>query len=324
MPESAPFRDDLAEGPPHAAAFWLTASDGVRIRVAHFPSQGGKGTVFLLPGRTEYIEKYGLVAAALVEGGFHVLAVDWRGQGLSDRLVGNPMVGHVDRFTDYQRDWAAMLDLARELGLPRRWHMMAHSMGGCIGLRALMDGSEMASAVFTGPMWGIEMSARVRPLARALSWSASRVGLGRAVTPGTSMKSYVAAEPFRDNLLTTDPEMYAYMRRQVAAEPRFGLGGPSLHWLHEALGECKRLAHRPSPAVPALCFLGSNERIVDTASIRSRMTHWPGGKLLLVDGAEHEVLMEKPGTRRQVIGSALSLYRRLSRKPEAALASASI
>jgi lysophospholipase len=42
--------------------------------------------------------------------------------------------------------------------------------------------------------------------------------------------------------------------------------------------------------------------------IRDRMTHWTGGKLLLVDGAEHEVLMENANTRRQVIGAAISLF----------------
>jgi lysophospholipase len=64
----------------------------------------------------------------------------------------------------------------------------------------------------------------------------------------------------------------------------------------------------PSPALPSLCFVGSNERIVDTTAIRERMTHWKGGKLLLVDGAEHEVLMESPNTRRQVTGAAISLF----------------
>ena len=58
--------------------------------------------------------------------------------------------------------------------------------------------------------------------------------------------------------------------------------------------------------------MGSNERIVDTTSIRERMTHWNGGKLLLVDGAEHEVLMEKPAIRRQITGSAISLFSRFS------------
>jgi lysophospholipase len=64
--------------------------------------------------------------------------------------------------------------------------------------------------------------------------------------------------------------------------------------------------------MPALCFQGSNERIVDTTSIRDRMTNWRGGKLLLDDGAEHEVLMENTNTRRQVTGAAVSLFSRFT------------
>jgi lysophospholipase len=310
-PDPAPYRDDLADGP-ETKAFWLRASDGVRVRASHAAAKDGKGTVFILPGRTEYIEKYGHTASDFVRAGFDVISIDWRGQGMADRIGANPMVGHVDRFLDFQKDWSALRGFARDRGAPGPWHMVAHSMGGCIGLRALMGGSDMASVVFTGPMWGIRMAGYLRPLAWALPRIAKTVGLGHLLAPGTSIKSYPASEPFESNLLTSDREMFDYMRGHVLAEPQFGLGGPSLSWLGSALDECAALAKMPSPAMPALCFVGSNERIVDTTSIRDRMTHWKGGKLLLVDGAEHEVLMEKPATRRQITGSAISLFSRFA------------
>lgn len=307
MADSAPYRDDLAEGP-DTNAYWLRTSDGVRIRAGHAAAPDSKGTVFILPGRTEYIEKYGRTAKDFVRAGFGVVAVDWRGQGMADRLGANPMVGHVDRFLDFQKDWSAVCAFARKAELPKPWHMVAHSMGGCIGLRALLNGSDMASVLFTGPMWGIQMAGYLRPVAWTLPRLAIALGQGHRLAPGTSIKSYPASEPFETNLLTSDREMFDYMRRHVESEPRFGLGGPSYAWLLSALQECAILATMPSPALPALCFVGSNERIVDTTAIRERMTHWKGGKLLLVDGAEHEVLMEGPNTRRQVTGAAISLF----------------
>lgn len=307
MEDPAPYRDDLADGP-DTQAVWLRTSDGVRIRVGHAASQDSKGTVFILPGRTEYIEKYGRTARDLVRGGFDVVSVDWRGQGLADRLGADPMVGHVDRFSDFQKDWSAVRAFAGKRDLPRPWHMVAHSMGGCIGLRALMSGSDMASVAFTGPMWGISMAHYLRPFAWILPRMAIALGQGHRLAPGTSIKSYPASEPFEQNLLTSDPDMFDYMRRHVEAEPLFGLGGPSYAWLSSALAECDALAAMPSPAIPALCFVGSHERIVDTVRIRDRMTHWKGGKLLLVDGAEHEVLMENANIRRQVTGAAISLF----------------
>ena len=307
MADAAPYRADLAEGP-ETEAFWMTASDGVRSRVGLARAGASKGTVFLFPGRTEYIEKYGHTTKDFVEAGFDTLTIDWRGQGFADRIGPNPMVGHVGKFSDFQRDWDAMRRFAQQTALPKPWHIVAHSMGGCIALRALMNGADISSVVFTGPMWGISMASYLRPVAWLLPRLAEALGQGHRLAPGTSIKSYMSSVPFEGNMLTSDPGMFEYMRRHVEQEPQFGLGGPSFSWLKSALEECQSLADLPSPAIPALCFQGSKERIVDTASIRDRMTNWRGGKLLLVDGAEHEVLMENANTRQQVTGAAVSLF----------------
>ena len=270
MIEPAPYRADLAEGP-QTDAFWLDSSDGVRIRVGHAKGTQVKGTVFILPGRSEYIEKYGHTSTDFVDAGFDVLSVDWRGQGLADRLTDNPLVGHVGRFQDFQKDWATLRGFAATQNLPRPWFMVAHSMGGCIGLRALVQGADMKAVVFTGPMWGITIAPYLRPLAWVLPYVAAMLGQGHRLAPGTSSESYLVASPFEDNMLTSNPEMFDYMRRHVLAEPKFGLGGPSLTWLRTALEECDALAGKPSPAIPALCFVGSQERIVDVA--RHTATH---------------------------------------------------
>ncbi|NBC88801.1 MAG: alpha/beta hydrolase, partial [Alphaproteobacteria bacterium] len=54
---------------------------------------------------------------------------------------------------------------------------------------------------------------------------------------------------------------------------------------------------RPSPCLPCLCFVGSNERIVDLPRIEGRMARWPGGRLEILQHAEHEVLMERNALR---------------------------
>jgi len=157
-------------------------------------------------------------------------------------------------------------------------------------------------------MWGIGMSAPMRPAAWALSWSSKHVGLSHVLTPGTASDTYVVTGEFNDNTLTTDPEMWDYMRRQSLAQPELQLGGPSMQWLHEALSECLALARKPSPPLPCLTFLGANERIVDTDRIHDRMRRWPGGRLVMVDGAEHEILMERPEIRNTVIEDLIAHF----------------
>lgn len=296
----APFYHDVAEGPESGTAHWLTTSDGVRIRLAHWRADAEKGTVLLFPGRTEYVEKYGRTAEAFASRGYAMLAIDWRGQGLADRLIKDRDAGFVDRFGDYQHDVAAVMSAAEKLDLPKPYFLVAHSMGGAIGLRAVMSGLPVNAAVFSAPMWGIQMAALMRPTAWALSWASKKAGLGHKLTPSTKAKTYVLAEPFEGNTLTHDSDMYLYMQEQMRRYPDMALGGPSMHWLHEALGELKKITAQPAPDLPCLTFLGDQEQIVDPAAIKSRMAGWQDGELVMIKGAEHEVLMELPEIREMI------------------------
>lgn len=291
--DQAPFYDDVAEGPANGQAVWARTSDGLRIRVGWWTPEGdAKGTVLIFPGRTEYVEKYGRDATTLTKAGYAVLAIDWRGQGIADRMIPNARIGHVGQFPDYQFDVAAALRVAEEAGLPRPWHLLGHSMGGCIGLRALYEGLPVASAVFSAPMWGIRLAAPTRPAAWALSWGGSRLGLGHLMSPGMKEDPYPLDVEFVENKLTSDEDMFNYMRRQLTSHPDLSLGGPSLHWLNQALGETLQLARRPAPTIDCLTFLGADEAIVDVARIHARMSSWTNGELVLLPGARHEVLME--------------------------------
>ena len=296
---AAPFYTDVADGPPGGYALWVQAADGVRLRAAIWPG-GDKGTVLLLPGRTEYIEKYGRAAADLAARGFTTLSVDWRGQGLADRALPDRMSGHVGDFSEYQKDLDALFDLAREQALPRPYYILAHSMGGCIALRGLMRKVPVAGAAFTAPMWGISMAPWMRPLAIAVSTTASRFGLAHRYAPGTTARTYVLEAPFAGNVLTTDEGMYAYMRAQVAKYPDLALGGPSMGWLQAALAECHALSLLAPPDIPVLCALGTAEKVVDTAPIHRRMQGWPQGRIDLYPTAEHEIMMETPAMRQRL------------------------
>lgn len=304
----APFFTDVAPGPAGGSAHWAQTSDGKRIRVGHWPLDGAKGTVLLFPGRTEYIEKYGLTAAGLANIGLATLAIDWRGQGLADRLIDDPLVGHVEAFSDYQKDVAALLRVAREMHLPRPFFLLAHSMGGCIGLRAVMEGLPVQAAAFTGPMWGIYVKPHLRPMAAVLTRLMPRIGRGHDLPPGSTTEPYVLADPFEDNMLTNDQQMWDMMRDQLIAHPELSLGGPSYVWLREAMAETRHLALRAAPSLPALVFTGTNERIVSVPPIKARMENWKGGRLEWIKGGEHEVLMEGPALRDPVFEQLEKFY----------------
>lgn len=305
--DEAPLFHDLADGPPGGRAFWFRADDGPRLRAA-FWRGGDAGTVILIPGRTEYIEKYGRAAADLAQRRFSTLCIDNRGQGLADRLTGNPMMGHVGRFADYQRDLAALLVLAEKLDVPRPLFLIAHSMGGAIGLRAVLERYPVRAAVFSAPMWGIAMAPLLRPVARVVGPVARAAGLGLRYAPSTSPVPYVLSAPFEGNTLTTDRAMWDWMVGHLHAQPGLQLAGPSLQWLDEALAECRWLQGQPLPDLPCLTVIGGNERIVETGAVRGIMARWPGGRLEMVPGAEHELMMETPARRAAFFDAAAALF----------------
>ena len=304
----APLFTDTHPGPEGGVAHWAMTSDGKRIRVGHWPLAGAKGTVLMFPGRTEYIEKYGDTASELAKRGMATMAIDWRGQGLADRLIDDPLVGHVEAFSDYQKDVAAMMRAARELSLPRPYFLLAHSMGGCIGLRAVMEGLAVQAAAFTGPMWGIYVKPQLRMAASLMARVMPHLGRGHSLPPGTSASPYVLSAPFEDNLLTTDPLMYKMMQDQLVSHPELALGGPSFVWLREAFAETTHLAERAAPNLPAVTWLGTNERIVALPRIHERMESWKGGRLEMVKGGEHEVLMESESLRTPVFDGLEKLF----------------
>lgn len=297
---AAPYHADVADGPASASAVWAKAADGVRVRVGLWPQEGARGTLVMWPGRTEFIEKYGRFARDMTARGLAVAAIDWRGQGLADRLAPDRNLGHVGAFTDYQLDAAVMAEVLEAHEFPRPWYLVAHSMGGAIGLRALMQGFPVARAAFTGPMWRINVSPAMRPFARALAATLDTVGMGLSYAPDTGPENYALKNGHDGNTLTSDREMFDYMAEQMRRHPEMAIGGPSAHWVREAMAETAWLARQPSPDLPMLAFVGEHESIVDADAVRDRVSRWPGAELIVVPGGQHEVLMEGRDARRMI------------------------
>jgi lysophospholipase len=288
-------------------AYWLTCEDAVRIRMALWP-KGDKGTVLLFPGRTEYIEKYARAAQDLATRGYACAVIDWRGQGLADRPKPDPRVGDVADFSDYQKDLHAVLAKVDDLRQPGPFYLIGHSMGGCIGLRALQNGLNVKAAAFSAPMWGIKMAPGVLAAARVLAGTATAMGQALRYVPGASEECYAQTAPFAGNVLTSDPETFAWIKNQLTTHPELALGGPGMRWLHQALAECRALMAMPAPDVPCYCALGTAEKVVDPAPIHKLMARWSNGSLDLVEDAEHEVMMEIAPTRKRFFDSATALF----------------
>lgn len=296
----APLYDEDGLLPTAGQAFFVTAGDGFRIRFAVW-NQGQGKTALIYPGRTEYIEKHHDTVGRLLKRGYDCVVLDWRGQGLSDRSVKDPAMGHVLDFRDYQLDLKAVLAHPAVAAMSPPALLLAHSMGGLIGLRSLADRViAPAHGVFSAPMWGIRAHPLKSTALLALAVASDTVGRGQAGVPVGSKEPYILVQPFEGNLLTSDPAAYAETKALHDRHPEIGLAKPTLKWLREAAREMARLRRIAAPIARALVLLGEDEQIVDSKAIRRQCARHPKWRLKTFADARHELLMERAELRNAV------------------------
>lgn len=288
--------------PPGHAKVWLSATnDGAKLRFACWrPTvKAMRGTVVLVQGRAEFIERYGETIAELRRRGFHVLAFDWRGQGGSQRFIGRARKGHVGRLRHYERDLA--LAMAEVQKLPGPHFALAHSMGAALCLDASRRGAlPVSRLVALAPMLGLTMIARpgaAERLANLLFW----LGLGRSFIPGGG-DTAIATKPFEGNRLTSDPVRYARNAALSAAARHLSIGDPTIAWVRTAFQLMARL-NAPSAAlevrVPTLVIAAGQDPVVSTPAIERFAARLKTGSALVLPSSRHEILMESDAIRAQ-------------------------
>ena len=272
------------------------AVDGARLRAARWaPPRASRGTVAILGGRGEFIEKYFETIGQLIDRGFAVASVDWRGQGGSERLLKNPRKGHIDDFSLYERDLDALVSEVLEPSCPRPWFGLCHSMGGAVLLAVARAGRcPFERLVLTSPMVALAGIRRPR-LARAVVEALDLIGLGGAFAPGGGSK-IAALDPFAGNPRTSDPARYARTAGVVAAHPELGLGSPTVGWAHAAfrlMGEFENSDFPRLTLTPILVVAAGADRVVDARAAERFASRLRAGRLIMIEGAQHELLVER-------------------------------
>lgn len=296
----------IPENPlPPGARVNLVPVDRVELRVAHWAAvpraaRPCPGTVLIAPGRAEFIEKYAETVADLLGRGFAAVVMDWRGQGGSSRLLGNRRKGHVGSFDEYGRDLDAVVETVLKPACPKPWFLLAHSMGATVAIHHAKRAGPFERMVLSAPLVEV-FGLRAPPAARAAAKAASVLGYGRLYIPGGTNRS-VLTRPFEANLLTSDPRRHALMAALARAAPDLVNGAPTWGWLDAAFAAMAPLADPEFPrriATPLLVVACGADRIVDTRATERFAARLKTGRLLVLPGAAHEVLMERDAFRDQ-------------------------
>ena len=290
-----PVPDDVVTGA-------IATPDGVNLRFARWaPPPGRKGTVLVLQGRAEFIEKYFETVRDLRARGFAVATFDWRGQGLSDHALSDRHKGYVRNFANYITDLEAVMEQVILPDCPPPYFTLAHSMGAAIALRACHDGNRwFERMVFSAPMIALPPG-RLTRVAGALARLMRMIGRGRAYVP-TGDSAVMGTESFIGNVLTSDPVRYARNAAVLEQEPALGLGAPTVTWADAALRQMKVFAE-PSYSAgirqPILMVAAGRDEVVSTPAIEAFGQSLLAGRHLIIAGAKHEILQEQDQYRGQ-------------------------
>jgi lysophospholipase len=284
----------------------LKTRDGVSLRFARWaPPPGRKGTVCLLQGRAEFIEKYFETVRDLRARGFAVATFDWRGQGLSDRVLRNRRKGYVRNFSQYQIDLETFISEVVLPDCPPPVFALAHSMGATILLRAAHAGYRWFDrAVLLAPMIGLPGLRRIAAT-RIMVRTMRLMGLSSLYVPGGDA-AVMMQRPFVGNLLTSDPVRYARNVAVLEAEPALAVGWPTVAWADSAfrvMSEVSESGYAGTIRQPILIIAAGQDAIVSTAAIDEFAIRLRAGSHLIVPGARHELLMEQDRFRTQTFAA---------------------
>ncbi|MGD8369360.1 MAG: alpha/beta hydrolase [Desulfobacterales bacterium] len=282
----------------------LKAADGCRLRWASWSARGQnpRGMVVLLGGRAEFLEKYEETAAALNQRGFDAVGFDWRGQGMSCRMLPDRRKGHVDSYDDYIDD----LDLFFErVAAPRSSGpvgVVAHSMGAHVVLRYLRDHpGRFRWAMLVSPLVDLRLGPLAGGALRILVRAAMALGGSSACVPGGG-RHLQPGRAFGGNRLTSDPRRFASDLRLLQEKPALAVDGITFGWLSATFRSIDTLC---SPGYPEgirtpVCIVGGGaERIVSLRAQNRICRRLAVGRYVLIPGARHEILRETDAVRRR-------------------------
>lgn len=261
------------------------------------------GTIIVLNGRSEFIEKYAEVIHELIDRGFCVAALDWRGQGGSERLIKQrPLKGHVDDMDSYVEDLTTLLDFLETTNCPKPYYCLAHSTGGQVLLRAApLISSRISRAVTTAPFLDLATYRTPKPMVYAFASTLTYAGLGEMYAPGAG-RNPPSDDPFEGNAYSSDPRRYKRTADLVHTHEELAVGAPTVSWMYAALKSADELFDPDflsSITLPIMMLSASDDKVVsvqaveDFASMARTVSH------LSIPGARHEILMERDEIRSQ-------------------------
>jgi len=245
-------------------------------------------------GFGDFIEKQFETVRDLAARGIEMWCLDWRGQGGSIRPRRLPARPRPRRF---ERDATELAEFAAaKLRRPLPRLLVAHSMGGAIGLICLRHHPKLfAAAILSSPMLGLRIGKLPPTLLRCITVPARAAGLGICFIPGArKWRPSRIPSPERSRG-SADSERCRLRHAWFSADPALRLDEATYGWLDTALGLIARIQKPEFLAdvrTPILLASPEREVVVSTAAQRRAARFLSDCTLVNVPDSKHEPFLE--------------------------------
>lgn len=272
--------------------------------------------IVCLPGLSEFGEKYFELAHWALSKNMAFSVIDWVGQGLSSRYLKNPHKRHSTNFDEDINDldlWikqyvlrsAVVTDEGR---LPMV--MLAHSMGGNIGIRYLQKHPDVFDyAAFSAPMLGIKALSCMPVSFAKLITHFFKKKKGEDYVPGGSDWALQPDVSSPLSILTSDAKRGTINNIYSQHNEGLRIGNVTYQWIYDALQSCLLARGRKalkSIKVPVLLSYATQETLISNTHIKRAAKIIPHVKSFEIKGSKHEILMERDEIRDQFINAFYS------------------
>lgn len=244
--------------------------------------------ITIVQGRGESMFKYAETCFHFYHLGFDILLYDHRGQGFSDRLLKDSQKGYVDKFSYYVADLDLLLKHIQAENYTQRF-IIAHSLGGLIVQNYLANyPHNIAKLCLISPFFGLNFNFKhtIYLLVKFIDF----IGLGKKYAFG---KGKYKKEQLINNIHNSNKNNIKWENKINRLNPKIKMGGPTFHWLHEALKELKNLDKNLAKInIPSLILLAEKEQVVSLDLQLHHAQQIKNSQINILAKAHHEILSE--------------------------------
>ena len=270
----------------------VSGKDGRALFVSRFDADAPRGTVLIVHGFTENVEKFSELIHSLLINGMSVVAYDQRGHGRSWRAPGLKDVSltHVDRFDDYVEDLRRVYADA-VAPMPRPHRIFCHSMGGAVTALFLEDprGAAIERAAMCAPMIAPDLKGLPTPVGRLLCGGAGALGMGKRRV--FISRPYVYPDDF-DTAPANGRARFDWYETVRRDHPEFQNNGPTYGWTLESIDVTRRILAPGAPErieARIQLYTAALDDTVLPGPQKAFIDRVPRGEHFTVRDAKHEV-----------------------------------